>query len=316
MRLYLKKPYMNFKMRKFRVKKKMTMSEVDSWYRRRRLKEYGRKGHCVSCVRLHAFFHRLLLPLMIIDRKSNGYKVVIVKDLRTAAKRKIIYCPTHIGGMDIQIAAELAKEPCFIMIGDPRELYKSVAGTLLKLNGWIPLDTKDKMDRRIAAASMEEVLKRGGNVLMFPEGTQNANPSLLLNHLYMGAVKAAVASQAEIVPIAMERVGKTYYCAISYAKKSAKDAVLLTTELRDEIATLKWSVLEQVPPCKRSEVSAEEFQKYVDEILNVGAEYTMTLDEVRAGEFHPKDEVGPEETYEFMKHLIPNSRNAFLMRRD
>ena len=88
------------------------MSEVDLWYRKKRLKEYRRKGHCVSCVLMHAFFHRMLLPLMIIDRKLNGYKVVIVKDLRTASKRRIIYCPTHIGGMDIQIAAELAKGPC------------------------------------------------------------------------------------------------------------------------------------------------------------------------------------------------------------
>lgn len=299
---------------------KMTMPEMDLWYRRKRLKEYKLKGHCVSCVWLHAFFHGLLLPLMILDRKVNGYKVVIVKDLRTASKHRIIYCPTHIGGMDIQIAAELAKRPCFIMIGDPRELYWSASGILLKLNGWIPLNTKDKMDRKIAAASMEEVLKRGGNVLMFPEGTQNANPSLLLNHLYAGAVKAAVASNAEIVPIAMERVGKRYYCAIgkniSYANKSAKDVVLLTTELRDEMATLKWNVLEKIPACKRKEASEVDFQEYVDGILNVGAEYTMTLDEVRAGEFHPKDEVDPKDAFEFMNHLIPNGRNAFLMRRN
>src|SRR5712671_2298991 len=52
------------------------------------------------------------------------------------------------------------------------------------------------------AEQIEEALRRGESVFVFPEGTFTAQSGLRPFHL--GAFKAAIAAQREIVPIALE----------------------------------------------------------------------------------------------------------------
>ena len=298
---------------------KMNRDEIEWKFRKKRYETYEKKGHCVSCVFLHSIMNRILMPFFIMDRKMNHRELKIIKDLRVPTKKPVIFCPTHIGGIDVQLIFEMAHKPCSILLGDPEEFYTNFIGYMLKLNGWVPMNSKDKYDRTIAMASLGEILKRHGNLIIFPEGTENVRPSILLNHLYAGAVKLAITHDAEIIPVAFEREKNTYYCAvgknISYTGRSIDDFKVLTNELRDEMATLKWDIFEQLPVNSRKDVSEEHFSEYLSQLFDVGVEYTMNFDDLKANEFHPKGEAAPDEVFSFMDHIEPRRENAFLFAR-
>ena len=48
--------------------------------------------------------------------------------------------------------------------------------------------------------------------------------------------------------------------------------------------------------------------------MNAG-EYTFTVDDIRAEEFHPKGITEPAEAFAFLDRLIPCRENAFLLNR-
>ena len=245
-----------------------------------------------------------------------GQKLVILRDSRKRYDGPVIYCPTHIGGIDIECAFEIIRHPCWIVLGDPRELYRSVSGMMLQMNGWIPLDTLVKSDRTAAKAQMDALLAKGGNLLLFPEGAQNVSYNLLLNHLYSGAVELAITHHAQIIPIAIEWDDQTYYSIvgenIDYSGCSPDDRFRLTEELRDRLATLKWEITQQLPPRKRNEITQDTYQEYIDRVISMNVEYSLTVEDIIETQFHPKGITSPEDAFSFLDHLTPTVENAFL----
>ena len=105
------------------------------------------------------------------------------------------------------------------------------------------------------------------------EGTQNVSPDLLLNHLYAGAVDLAITCHAEIVPIALEWDKDTYYCVIGenidYTGCRYEDRFTLSENLRDQMATLKWKIIEHLPSLKHSDITEEYYKSFIDHILTI-----------------------------------------------
>lgn len=294
----------------------LKQNECEIYCRKKRIERFERQGSKVSNLRLHAMAHHLIIPLMKMDFILKGQHLHIIRDNRRKTSRPIIYCPTHIGGADVEMAAVAAKSPCWIVIGDPRELYKSIDGMLLQMNGYIPLDVLEKDDRKVAKAQMRALLEKKGNLLIFPEGTQNISPNALVGHLFAGAVELAILSGAEIVPIAMARDDKDYYVAIgeniSYNNCSYDDRFLRTHELRDCMATLKWDLIEKFPMVKRKDIQETAYDDMVNEVLDLNADYSLTSEFVLEARFKPKGIVEPKEAFAFRERLKPSPENAFL----
>jgi 1-acyl-sn-glycerol-3-phosphate acyltransferase len=74
-------------------------------------------------------------------------------------------------------------------------------GTFLRKLGHYSFRREDPHARMEQARQVEEALRRGESVFIFPEGTFNAQAGVRAFHL--GAFKAATAAQREIVPIAL-----------------------------------------------------------------------------------------------------------------
>ena len=74
--------------------------------------------------------------------------------------------------------------------------------TFLRKLGHFAFRREDRRSRLQQAEQIEDALRRGESVLVFPEGTFTAQPGVRPFHL--GAFKAAIAAQREIVPIALE----------------------------------------------------------------------------------------------------------------
>lgn len=292
--------------------------EYEAYCREMRLKRYQKYGATVRWLRLHSFAHLLLIPLMKLYLFLSGKRYKVLFDNRQKTRCPIIYCPTHIGGTDIEMSFCAIKDPCWILMGDPRELYKSVDGMLLQINGWIPMDGSVKEDRTVAKAQMIELLNNGGNLLLFPEGVQNISSNLLLNHLYTGAVELAIACNAEIIPIGIVNRNGTYYFAIGenivYEGRTLEERYILSTELRDRMATLVWNIIESFPVMERKKYMAPDYEQYINEILDVGSGYTWTLQDVQNGMFKPKEQEDEEDVFTFFSTMEPRYANAFLYR--
>lgn len=296
----------------------LPLPACEVYCREKRLERYRRYGGRIRHLRLHTLAHRVLIPLLKAGLRLSGQRLVLLRDGRKKTSRPVIFCPTHIGGADIEMSFWAIHTPCWLVVGDPRELYKDISGMVLQMNGWIPLDVLHKPDRAAAKAQMKALLQKGGNLLMFPEGIQNISPSALLGRLYAGAVDLAITCGAEIVPIAIGREGETYYFIIGenirYDGCAYGDRFRLTDELRDRMAALKWEIIEQLPPVRRGEIPETAYDDFVKSVLTLHAEYTLTLDDIRAEQFHPKGVTDPQEAFAHLGRLIPCRENAFLFR--
>lgn len=300
--------------------KTLTLSQVDleDYCRAKRYERYDENGAYVSLLGFHNKIHSILVFVLKIQRWLKKQKVVILKDKHILGKRPIIYAGTHIGGDDIETAFETIKTPCWLLLGDPKEIYRNAAGLMLDLNGVICFDTAHKKDRQIAKERCMALLNSGGNLLMFPEGAWNISQNQLVMHLFPGAVEMAISCNADIVPIAIARKDKKYYVNIgsniSYAGNECTDKYQLTYDLRDVLATLKWEIISQIEPLKRSEIDVNYEKDFLHEIMGTQVA-TYTVQDVFDTRYTPKGQTDYDEVFEHLKHIRLKKENAFLFRK-
>ena len=294
----------------------LEQGECEKYCREKRLERYRQDGGAVRWIPFHSLMHRILMPLLWCDQFFSGKRLTIFCDKRKKSKKPIIYCPTHIGGVDIEMSFLAIHEPCWLVLGDPRELYRSFDGFLLQANGVILMDVPVKEDRIAAKAQMKDLLKKGGNLLIFPEGVQNISPNSLVNPLFPGAVELAIECDADIVPIALCRSGNRYYANIgekvSFEGCDLADRYKLSEQLRDKIATLKWEIIESIPRMNRQDVKDSAYDEFLQEVFSLGTSYTWTVDDIKSGIFRPKTVTDPDDVFDFIDRISPSLQNAFL----
>lgn len=294
----------------------LPQKECEDYCREKRIERYQKYGGRVRFLRLHRIAHSILLFFLRISASGTGYKLNIIRDDRKQTSCPVIFCPTHIGGLDVEMSFLVIKGPCWMVMSDLREFYKNLSGMMLQMNGLIPFDIPYQEDRIAAKAQMRAVLEQGEDLLLFPEGAYNVSPNGLINHLFAGAVELAITCGAEIVPIVLERHEKTYHCIIGenlvYDGVSYDDRFAQTTVLRDCMATLKWEIIETLPQQKRDHLPDDSDQRFLNEIIESNHDYTYTLDDIIETQFHPKGVVSPEEAFSFLKKIQIKKNSAFL----
>lgn len=170
-------------------------------------------------------------------------------------ERQQSYFNEHIGYDDIAITCEAIKESAYVFLGNPRSLYKDPAGLLLYFNGVIFVELKSKADRKVSVQRSLELLHKGGNLLIFPEGTWNITESVPVMPIFSGAVNMALETGAEIVLIAIEQYDKEFYLSIGEnIRFDGESGEKLTENLRDALCTCKWNIFEYMGIQKREEI--------------------------------------------------------------
>lgn len=297
----------------------MSQDELDLYYIKKRKQVYSKTGGVPKRIKLHNFLHWLLVPCIILLRKINGIKLTIVCDERKKTKKPVIYACTHIGGVDIETAFEAIKNPCWLFLGDPREIYKNFDGVMLSMNGVICLDSKDKKDRMIGKETAIGLLKNGGSLMIFPEGAWNISVNQPVMGLFSGTAEIAIKSGAEIVPVAMECYDKHMYVAIGenmdISEYCLEDKYRLTSKLRDNLATLKWHVFETVGVKERSNIPADYKEKFINSIINDNKDTSYTEQDVIDTMFVDKRVTEPKTAFAHLEKMKLNKQNAFLFRK-
>jgi len=111
-----------------------------------------------------------------------------------------MFVANHTSYMDIVVLmAALGTDYHFVAKGEVQSM--PFFRTFLRKLGHFAFDRKDPRARLQQAEKIEQALRRGESVFVFPEGTFTAQPGLRPFHL--GAFKAAIAAHREIVPVAL-----------------------------------------------------------------------------------------------------------------
>lgn len=285
--------------------RKMSIEKISEYYKRYRQYQFE-NGMELKNTKIREKIHSFLVSLIKIDRFISGEKINIISKENTKTKRPIIFACTHIGGNDVQRVFEAIKDPAYLFLGDPKELYKDFSGFLLKLNGVICIETNDKMDRMFGKERALELLNKNGNLLIFPEGAWNISPNQPVMDLYNGTVDLAKKANAEIVPVAIEQYNNNFYVSLGKNITPEQLAPLDINEanilLRDFLATEKWRIFETQEITERNnmeEISVEEFQQRIVE----KCEYDFSIQDVYDTMYKDKNKVSPDEVFSFRSRL-------------
>ena len=291
--------------------RKMTIEEIEKYYMELRKYEYE-NNIPLKNIELRKKIHMLLLELIKIDRVLSHEKLEVIGDKRDVTDAPKIYACTHIGGNDIQRTFEAIKEHAYLFLGDPKEAYIDVNGVILKLNGIIPLETHNKEDRKIAYHRACELLNKGGNLLIYPEGAWNLSYNLPVMKLFTGVARMANETHADIIPVAIEQYDNQFYVNIGknikYDKDKSSDIKSVNEELRDAMSTLKWEIWEKNPTEDRKSIP-EGFEETFLKTIVDRCDYDFSLEEMLQDAFRDKEITLPEEAY------IVSPKEEFEMRK-
>lgn len=300
-------------------KRNMAIEELVKYYAELRKINYN-NGEELKGINLRKRIHFLVDMILKIDQILSKEKIIVISDKHNTNNSKPrIYACTHIGGNDIQRTFQVIKEPAYLMLGDPGILYKMPIYQGLRMNGVIPLETTDREDRKIAYDRSIELLSKGGNLLIYPEGAWNVTPNLVVMKIFNGTVRIAKETGAEIIPIGVEQYDNYFYFNIGenyiIPQNTTKSVAELRDELRDKLATLKWDIMEKQPKLDHSKIPTNYLQMFQDEIVgrcNYG--YGFSLEDAIAESFHDKNVISRDEVFAFLKDIEINKHNAFLIK--
>lgn len=280
---------MNFKRKNIIYRTIMPLDQLIEYYRNERKYIYE-NNIPVKGIKWRKRIHKIMFAIIKMKRVLLHQKLTILHDEREDTDKPIIYACTHIGRYDIEMALESIQDTCFLFLGSPGKLYRSLNGVLVYLFGFIGCDTTEKEDRHIAKELAIRTLKQGGNILIFPEGAWNITENQVVMKLYTGTIEMAIRSGADIVPIAIEQYEKSFY--INIGKNISLDETSdlnkkrkLSDDLRDTLCTLKWEIWEQFPITKRSSLPENMGQIFVEKIMSETAN-DYTIEEIERDRFH------------------------------
>lgn len=278
------------------------------------------EGRWYSRLSLH--WRRKLHPLILfVYRAKNrlgGFTHEVLCDRRSKTDRPVIFAVTHVGKFDIEVVSEAIRSHYYLLSGDYEHLQGIVDAPFLALNGVVYFNETVKEDRRSATERMVRLLREGGSLMYFPEGTWNMTPNLPVLPCYWGIVDVARQGRATIVPVAAEQYGKhfkiniganfdveTYDDSISGKSRAIED-------LRDALASLKYEIWETAP-AKRAEIAADAWEQYTEARFREWPYFS--LDYIAGLIYKPKGVTAPRDAFAHLDRLIPSRENAFLLRK-
>ncbi len=267
-------------------------------------------------------FRRFLRPVfdVIIPLKTPDKLQILSRGKLPAEGRPIIFAATHGFKEDVDNSLLTIGRHAYILVGSLEQFFKTTDGILAWANGVILVDRADKESRRASKDKMVHLLKMGGNVLMFPEGTWNLSPNQLVAGIFPGVYDTAKEAGALVAPVATHRHGEMVYSILGNAFDITKyERSRGLKILRDKMATLKWRIMEgKTPVIKRSTLPTGDeadlyWQQQISDLKDEVDYFEHELEERSV--YKHKDIIHKDEVFDFMKRMLPHHKNAFLFNR-
>lgn len=239
---------------------------------------------------------------------TRNFEIEVFNKEKLNVEGPVIYSVNHSNCHDVPTISEISDEHFFLLAGVQRlRLVDKIAFFLL---GRVYVDRKNKESKQRSKEQMIDLVSKGNNLLIFPEGTWNVTPNKLTLPLNWGIIDIAKATGAVIKPINLEYIKDKCYVNIG------DDIIVLPTdtkedkieELKEAMATLKWEILEMQGVFSRTSITEKDFECYstdrFEEYKNLNVQYEKDI--IR------KDSVDEEEVFEHFRYIELTADNAFL----
>ncbi len=305
--------------------------ELEKYYRDLRKYEFDNNVPIKKSREYYDKKYKLTQKIFAAELLPYGISVKKHKDLRTLERPKPrVYAVTHVGRFDIEASILTRGEPATFLWGDPGKLYKSPEKLLINMLPAIFADTKDREDCHVGLQTMIKYARHNLNIHINPEGAWNVMPNNVVMPIYDGAVKTAIEGNADIVPAAIVFYGKTYY--VSYGKEINTSSMHLedvkkhSAMLRDEMATLRWELIEEYSGSKVKDSESiytvtrqelvpktyqEAYQQFIDSIMK-DTENDYGLEDIERTRYKDKYTRDLEEVENDLEEYIQSYPGFFL----
>ena len=255
--------------------------------------------------KLTIFFHKLLYLLLVtIFRSMRKHEFVFLNEI-PETDGNVIFAANHSNKYDIPYTCEAVSRHCYVLIG--KQPLEPIDRLAFHLNGTVWVDRKDSTDKKRATDDMIMVLRKGANLIIFPEGTWNLTPSKPMLPLYWGVIDIARYSGKPIIPVILEYTDKKCYVAFGSPMyiSQGDDKGEKIKELSDIMAALKWQIWEKYRDtgCNTAAEWDNEAKKRVTNYPKLDYEYECSV---------IRKEVFTFENYVDLDRIEPSRTNAFL----
>lgn len=137
-----------------------------------------------------------------LKRKMNN--IVLERYPRLDKNESYIFVCNHTCPEDIETVLNILDRNAYLILGSIESLKYNPEMYLTWLNGMIPFDIMDKVQRKELLVKMERVIKTN-SILIFPEGSHNYHPNKVINNLFDGPVNLALKTGKKIVVVTLVR---------------------------------------------------------------------------------------------------------------
>lgn len=211
------------------------------------------------------------IPSETYDIRKNKNNIIVERYPVLKPDEPYIFVCNHTCPEDIETVLNVLDRNAYLVLGSIESLRNNPEMYLSFLNGMIPFDILDQKQRRELIPKMERVLQTN-SILIFPEGSHNYNPNLLINPLYDGPVNVALSTNRKIVLVAMLKDQKKNISYIDISnpldvkeikvnlpsecqgKKEKAYVQTLSSTIRNKMATAVYAIMERhFPVIERNE---------------------------------------------------------------
>ncbi len=258
------------------------------------------------------FLKRIANPFLKIATGSKiKYRLKRENIYHAIQKQPIIFVVNHSRFQDTPLACKAVKKHSYVLAGVQKLPF--LDEFFFHANGSIFVDRKDKKDMALSKEAMEEYLKKGQSLIVFPEGTWNLSDSLMVMEMKWGIVDVAKDTNAQIIPLSLDYDQESMICYARFGTpilvQDFDDKLEAIGTIRDAMATLRWEQMEKYPTLSRKDEKAIAIlRKRKWEICKEYPCYDYDYEQSII--FHSSD--SPEEVFAPIKKLEPNRQNAFL----
>lgn len=151
------------------------------------------------------YFERLSLDYIPLDNypiKKNKNNIVVERYPELNPDEPYIFVCNHTCPEDIETVLNVLDRNAYLILGSIESLQYNPEMYLSWLNGMVPFDIMDKKQRKEVLIKMRRVLK-SNSILIFPEGSHNYSPNMLINNLFDGPVNLALQTNRKIVIVTL-----------------------------------------------------------------------------------------------------------------
>ena len=211
-------------------------------YQKQMLNYYGNLSNQLKYYKIKGLLH----PFIVSCLKLYPVKIVKLNNFSWPEdKGPVIFSANHSNSNDFPTISRLIKKHFFIM-ADYTMINDHLVNTLNKLNGCVYVDRLSKKSGQNAYRECVEGVKKGYNMLLFPEGTWNLLDREPMLPRRWGDIKIAQETNRPIQPIALAYSNNM--CFVKFGKlryvNKNDDIKKIDQEIFEEMCQLRQDIWE------------------------------------------------------------------------